>query len=569
MISRNITNSASRRIVNASNNIRSSRNNFSINNKAVQRLYNTSTTTVFNSKKTWINPTSSISDRISSKRNMSDNSPLNMSSNPYQPMLDELRATFESNVTKDLEWRKATLKAMLKMFTEGDNLEKWVEARISDLGGGYAVGASEIITVTDEIKHCLECIDEWAADRPAGLRERIEIEGKDRRVVRPTPKGVTLTIGSWNFPINVQWAPVVNCVAAGNCCFLKPSEISPATAQLVEEMTKKYLPSNAFKVVQGGIPETTNVLALKFDHITITGSSFVGKIVMNAAAQHLTPCTLELGGKNPTFVDKSANIDLAVDRMVLPKTHNAGQWCLDLDYVLVDETIAEEFTDKVVKTVQRIIGDEKAQAGEGIDVKDRWYNSIVNERNAERLKSYLEEDHGGKVILGGLDYVDVTKKFFPMTVVVNPKEGTKLMTEEIFGPIIVVKTVKGADEAIKLMKSICDTPLALYVYSNDDEYTEKVLMNCTSGGVSVNSTVEQNFHHSVPFGGVGESGFGSYHGKTGFEEYSHMRTIFYRSNEHSNIYIPKPMQASGNVVPAANTEGMMQRVKGMGAVAEN
>lgn len=340
--------------------------------------------------------------------------------------------------------------------------------------------------------------------------------------------------------------------------------MAPATAQMVEDMTKKYLPTNAFKVVQGGIPETTNVLALKFDHITITGSTFVGKIVMKAAAQHLTPCTLELGGKNPTFMDKSASIELAVDRMVLPKTHNAGQWCVDLDYVLVDETIAEEFTDKVVKTVQRILGNEKAQMGEGVDVKQRWYNSIVNERNVQRLKALLEEDHGGKVILGGLDYVDEKKKFFPMTVVVNPRMGTGLMTEEIFGPIIVIKTVKDVDEAIGTMKKVCDTPLALYCYSNDDEYTEKVLMNCTSGTVSVNSTVEQMAAHTVPFGGVGSSGFGAYHGKTGFDEYSHMRSILYRSNEHSNTYIPRAMQPSGNVVPEAVIEGMLKQVKAYG-----
>jgi len=487
------------------------------------------------------------------------------SPNPYQPMLDELKKTFESNVTKDLQWRKSTLKSMLKMFTEGDNLKLWVEARISDLGGGYAVGVHEIRSVVNEITHCLDEIDDWAADRHAGLgNPASEIEGKDKRVVRPTPKGVTLTIGAWNFPINLQFLPVVDCIAAGNCCFLKPSEMAPATAQMVEDMTKKYLPSNAIKVVQGDIPETTNVLALKFDHITITGSSSVGKIVMKAAAQHLTPCTLELGGKNPTFVDKSASVNLAVDRMVLAKTHNAGQWCVDLDYVLVDETIAEEFTDKVVTTVQRILGDEKAQTGEDIDVQQRWYNSIVNERNVQRLKALLEEDHGGEVILGGLDYVDEKKKFFPMTIVVNPNLGTGLMTEEIFGPIIIIKTVKDSDEAISTMKSICDTPLALYCYSNDDEYTEKVLMNCNSGTASVNTTSEQMASHTVPFGGFGESGFGSYHGKTGFDEYSHMRSILYRSNEHSNTYFPKAMQASGNVVPKAVIEGWMKQVNAAG-----
>ena len=319
--------------------------------------------------------------------------------NPYQPLLDELVTTFDSGITKSLEWRKSTLESLLKVFTKPKNVQKWLDARIADLGGGEVVGISEILTVKGEIVHALESLDEWAADRPAGLGDPTrEVEGQDRRIVRPTPKGVTLTIGTWNFPINLQFVPVVDAIAAGNCCFLKPSELAPATAQLVYDMVAEYLPSNAFKVVVGGIPEITNVLALKFDHITVTGSAFVGKIVMTAAAKHLTPCTLELGGKNPTFVDKSADLELAANRMVLAKTHNAGQWCVDLDYILVDESVADEMTGCVVSAVKRILGGPDDQNPKnGIDKSQRWLNSIVNERNVERLKAMLEEDHGGKV----------------------------------------------------------------------------------------------------------------------------------------------------------------------------
>lgn len=485
--------------------------------------------------------------------------------NPYQPLLDELRSTFESNVTKDLAWRKDTLRRLLRIFTDDGNLQLWVDARISDLGGGDAVAISEIKTVTSEIVHCLAHVEEWAADRPTGLGDPgREIEGLDRRTIRPTPKGVTLTIGAWNFPINLQWLPVIDAVAAGNVCLLKPSELAPATAQLVADMTAKYLPSNAIKVVQGGIPETTDVLALRYDHITITGSSFVGKIVMKAAAEHLTPCTLELGGKNPTFVDKSADIALAAERMIMAKTHNAGQWCVDVDYVLVDETVVEKFTNEIVSTVKRMLGDEKAQKGEGIPVEDRWFNSIVNERNAQRLKSMLEEDHGGSVVLGGLEHVDVQNKFFPLTVVVNPRAGTKLMTEEIFGPILVIKSVSNVDAAIQIMKETCDTPLALYVYSTDNDYIEKILQNCASGGVSINSTVEHMASHTCPFGGFGQSGFGSYHGKFGFDEYSHLRSIFYRSNERAMVYIPRAVQPNGNRVPGILKDAMLKAITGHG-----
>lgn len=489
--------------------------------------------------------------------------------NPYQPLLDELRTTFESNVTKNVAWRKNVLKQMLKMFTEGSNLQKWVDARISDLGGGEFVGLSEIKTVTSEIVHCLEDLDEWVKDIPAGLGDPSrEVEGFDRRVIRPTPKGVALTIGAWNFPINLQWVPVVDAVAAGNVCLLKPSEMAPTIAQLTEDMAKEYLPSNAFKVVQGGIPETTDILALPYDHITVTGSSFVGKIVMKAAAEHLTPCTLELGGKNPTFVDKTADLILAADRMVLAKTHNAGQWCADVDYVLVDESVAKEFTEKVVAAVTRLLGDETAQKGDDIPVDQKWLTRIINERNVNRLKSILEEDHGGEVILGGLEHVDVATKFFPLTVVVNPREGTKLMTEEIFGPILVIKSVPDVNAAVKTMKEVCDTPLALYVYSNDDNYTEKILESCRSGGVSVNSTAEHMASHTVPFGGVGQSGFGSYHGKSGFDEYSHLRSILYRSNEKKMMYIPKTVQPEGNKLPTVLKGVMVKGIDAHGAKAE-
>ena len=307
-----------------------------------------------------------------------------------------------------------------------------------------------------------------------------------------------------------------------------------------------------------------NANEIAWGAVTITGSSFVGKIVMRAAAEHLTPVTLELGGKNPTFVDRTADIALAAERMVLAKTHNSGQWCVDVDYVLVDESVVEEFTNEVVATAKRLLGDEAAQRGDGIPTEERWFNRIVNERNAQRLQSMLEEDHGGEVVLGGLEHVDVAAKFFPLTVVRNPRAGTKLFTEEIFGPIMVIQSVPGVDAAIKVMKETCDTPLALYVYSNDDAYVEKVLQNCASGGVRVNSTVEHMAAHSVPFGGFGQSGFGAYHGKAGFDEYSHLRSIFYRSNEKKMVYIPRAVQPNGNRVPSALRDAMVKAIKAQG-----
>jgi len=325
--------------------------------------------------------------------------------------------------------------------------------------------------------------------------------------------------------------------------------VAPAVSKLVEQLVHEYLPADAVRVVQGGVPETTAVLELPFDHITYTGSTQVGKIVMTAAAKNLTPCTLELGGKNPTFVDRSADLKKAVGRILIAKTCTAGQWCVNVDYVLVDELVMDEFAKQIVSTINKMVGDEARQRGDGIDVSRQWYNRIVSERHTQRLKSYLEEDHGGTVIVGGLEHVDVEQKFFPMTVVLNPKLGSKLMTEEIFGPILVLCTVADVNEAICTMKKIYSTPLALYIYSTDSQYTEKILTKCTSGSVGVNTSCEQLLANTVPFGGVGQSGFGAYHGKWGFDEFSHLRSILYRTNALPLMFLPDFMWSRANEFP--------------------
>jgi len=276
----------------------------------------------------------------------------------------------------------------------------------------------------------------------------------------------------------------------------------------------------------------------------------VGKVVMAAASKHLTPCTLELGGKNPTFIDRSAKINLAADRMLLVKTFNAGQWCVDADYVLIDKTVAEEFCSLLVKKAAKMLGDETTQRGEGIDKARVWYNRVVNEFHAARLKGYLEEAHGGKVLCGGAEHIDVAGRFVPFTIVLDPKPDSLLMKEEMFGPILVVRTVGSMDEAITVMKRTCDTPLALYVYAEDKAVVEKILTTCTSGSAGVNTTCEQTLGPCSPFGGVGQSGMGAYHGKFGFDEFSHKRTILYRTTKLPICFLPEPMWPVANVFPS-------------------
>jgi len=249
-------------------------------------------------------------------------------------------------------------------------------------------------------------------------------------------------------------------------------------------------------------------------------------------------------------VDRSAKLKLAAERMTLVKTCNAGQWCVDADYVLVDKAVEADFVKEVVRAAGGLLGDTDSQLGDGIPLKDRWISRIVDARHAARLKAFLDEAHGGTVVMGGPEKCNVDAKFIPFTVVVNPNLKSKLMTEEIFGPILVIYSVDNVDEAISVMKNVCATPLAMYVYAEDTKYTEKVVRKCQSGSVGVNTTCEQSLGSCSPFGGVGQSGMGAYHGKFGFEEFSHMRTILYKTTALPVHFIPKPLWPVANRFPS-------------------
>ena len=465
-------------------------------------------------------------------------------------IFDELESTFEAGVTKDLIWRKSVLRKCSAMILE--NHQAWTDALIEDLGGGEIRAVLEIADVTAGIDHALAHMDAWAADRRLGVGDPLaEIPGLDRRLRRPTPKGVCLTISAWNLPITILLSPAVGMIAAGNCVIFKPSELAPATAALAEKLIHKYLPREAFRVVQGGVKETTALLELPLGHICYTGSTPVGKVVMAAAAKNLTPCTLELGGKNPVFVDKSAKLKLAADRIMISKTLNAGQWCINPDYALVEESIFDDFVKNIIDKAGQMIGEnEQLDPAEGTPRSQKFCNHIINRRHTERIMAFLQEDHGGEVICGDLDKCNSEKRFVPFTVVLNPRPDSKLMREEIFGPIFVILSVKeGAEAALKVFKNVNTTPLALYVYSEDKGYTETVLENTTSGSVGVNVTSEQIMSHDVPFGGVGQSGFGSYHGQVGFEEFSHMRSVMYRTTALPLMFLPSAMHPVKNAFP--------------------
>jgi len=325
-------------------------------------------------------------------------------------------------------------------------------------------------------------------------------------------------IGAWNFPFNVTLGPLVGAVAAGCCAIVKPSEMSAASANLMERLLTRYLDNECFKVIQGGVPETTALLALPLDHIFYTGNNSVGKVVMTAAAKNLTPVTLELGGKSPVIIDETANLEVTVRRVLDGKYFNTGQICVAPDYVLCHKSVMPKFLELVKSTTDHMFEKDPANS--------KSYGRIVNTRHWDRLAKLLETADG-QVVIGGLKGGVKEQKYLPPTVIVNPSPNCPIMQEEIFGPILNVLPVDNMDEAIQFVNAR-ERPLALYVFSSDMAKADYIIQRTHSGGVCVNDVVMHVASPALPFGGTGASGMGISHGKYSFDEFSHTRTVMYR-----------------------------------------
>uniref|UniRef100_A0A7S2NGD7 Aldehyde dehydrogenase domain-containing protein n=1 Tax=Zooxanthella nutricula TaxID=1333877 RepID=A0A7S2NGD7_9DINO len=455
-----------------------------------------------------------------------------------QPVYDELKATFDSGKTKPLEWRKQQLRALQRLYVE--NQQALREALHGDLGGGEWRSLIENGAI-DDLEHAIDNMDEWAADEEVIPHGKHAAKGK--WILRKEPKGVVFLMGAWNYQLTLVIGPLMDIIAAGNCCVIKPSELAPHAALMLEKLLHQYLDPSAFRVLQGEIPETTALLQLPWAHIMYTGSTAVGKIVMSAAAKNLVPCTLELGGKSPVFVDKTADLALAAERILVAKMTNCGQWCVTPDYILVEKDVEQQLVDELVKFASKRLGSPQDQRGDGS--KYDFIQRIVNSRNAGRLKEYIDTS-GGKIVFGSAQDCDVEGKFIPFTIISNPDRSSKVLREEIFGPILPVLGVDSVDAAIGVARDIDATPLALYVYTRDGAIAEKVMHSVTSGSAGVNTCNEQSVNADCAFGGVGSSGFGAYHGRTGFLEFSHKRTILYRTAE--GHLFPKAMWPEANRV---------------------
>ena len=427
----------------------------------------------------------------------------------YEELVSELRATFERGHTRPVPWRRAQLEGMLRLLEEGE--AELIGALRDDLGRPETEAfAADIGHARGEIRYMLRHLDRWTRPRRVGLPITV-MPGRGRVV--PEPLGVVLVIAPWNYPVQLLLEPVAAAIAAGNAVVAKPSELAPACSAVLARLIPRYLDDKAVTVVEGGVPETTALLTQRFDHVFFTGSTRVGQVVMEAAARHLTPVTLELGGKSPAIVAADADLDVTARRLVFGKCLNAGQTCIAPDYVLAEASVRDLLVDRIVSTIEEFYGSDPSRSDS--------YGRIINATHLTRLESYLA-DHGGTVVTGGAP--DAEQRYLGPTVVVDPDPQSTLMQEEIFGPILPVLAVDGVDDAIDFINRR-PKPLALYVFSESARTIDDVIARTSSGGVCVNHTLMHILPAELPFGGVGPSGIGAYHGRTGFDTFSHHKSV--------------------------------------------
>ncbi|KAH8113432.1 aldehyde dehydrogenase [Phellopilus nigrolimitatus] len=423
---------------------------------------------------------------------------------------DSLKAEFLKGKSRSIEFRKQQLSQFAYMMK--DNLPLFKEALKQDLGKPeFEALLSEMSLCIDETVQAYNKVDKWAKPEKAPFNLNFTL--LNPRVLKE-PKGVVLIIGAYNYPAFVTFSPMAGAIAAGNAVVLKPSETSSAMAALVTDLFPKYLDPSMYRIVNGAIPETTKLLELKWDHIMYTGNGKVGRIVAAAAAKHLTPVSLELGGKNPVFIDPSYDLKLAAKRLSWGRFSNAGQTCTAPDYIL----IPTEAQDKLVAAFTEVYN---AFYPDG-PLKSESYARIGSDAQFARIKALLD-DTKGDVVLGG--ETDAEQKYIAPTVVRDVSPEDSLMSQEIFGPILAIVPVKDMDEAIAFVNAR-DHPLAAYAFTSDAKLKKKLIDNTQSGAIAFNETLLHAAIEGLPFGGIGESGTGHHSGKWGFNTFTHFRSTF-------------------------------------------
>jgi aldehyde dehydrogenase (NAD+) len=436
--------------------------------------------------------------------------------------VEALRLTYDSGVTKPLSWRLAQLAALRRMLTERS--AEFEDALLADLAKNPTESQiAEIGFVVGEIAHVVKHLRRWLRPR------RVAVPGAllpARASVVREPLGVVLVIAPWNYPVQLLLAPLVGAIAAGNAVLLKPSELAPATSAAMARLIPEYLDPRAVSVVEGGVDETTELLKQRFDHIFYTGNGRVGRIVAAAAAQNLTPVTLELGGKSPVYVDETVDIDAAAQRIAWGKFMNAGQTCVAPDYILAPAAVADRLAVALERAVRALYGDDPATSPD--------YGRIVNQPHFERLTGFLD---AGTAVTGASS--DHASRYLAPTVLKDVPRDAPVMREEIFGPILPIVTVSGLDDAISVITS-GDKPLALYVFSESARVRKRILTETSSGAVGFGVPAAHLAVGGLPFGGVGDSGTGAYHGENSLRTFSHEKAVLTKSLKPDTLKLVYP-----------------------------
>ncbi|WP_026672261.1 aldehyde dehydrogenase [Alkalihalobacterium bogoriense] len=413
---------------------------------------------------------------------------------------------FHTGTTKDYEFRIMQLKKLQQAILYHE--KEIIHAVNKDLNKSeFESYLTEIGSTLKELSFTIKHLKHWM--KPTRVKTPLLLTGS-KSYIYAEPYGLALIIAPWNYPFHLIFSPLIGAIAAGNCAVLKPSELTPETSTVVAKIIHNTFPEEYITVVEGGVEESTALLKEKFDYIFYTGSTHVGKIVMEAASKHLTPVTLELGGKSPCIVHKDANLEIAAKRIVFGKFLNAGQTCIAPDYLYIHKTKKEEFITKIIENIEEMYN-QRLENGE--------FTKIINARHFERLQSYLE----GHQIRYGKDR-DETTLTFPPTLLDNIKWEDKIMQDEIFGPILPIIEFEQIDDVVKAINEQAK-PLALYLFTESKEIQQQVLRDVSFGGGCINDTIFQLATPYLPFGGVGDSGIGGYHGQASFDTFSHKKSV--------------------------------------------
>lgn len=419
---------------------------------------------------------------------------------------------FHGNHTKPYSFRLQQLKKLKQALQE--NQEMLAKALQADLHKSFFESyMAEVGIAIHELNHAIKNLKKWMRHKRVSTPF---MHFHARSFIVPEPYGVVLLISPWNYPVQLTFSPLIGAIAAGNCVIIKPSEESPHVSKAIAQIIEKAFPLEYISVVEGGVPQAQELLQKKFDYIFFTGSPGVGKIIMKSAAEHLIPVTLELGGKSPCIVEQSADLKTAARRIAFGKFLNAGQTCVAPDYVLVDQQIKKKFIELLIQEIEKMFSTS--------EYRKKYFPKIISQRHFYRVQKLLVEQN---IIYGGNK--DRRQKIIEPTLIDEPDENSLLMQEEIFGPVLPIISYQKLDEAIEKIKSR-PKPLALYLFANDKTIEQNILSQISYGGGCINDTIVHLSNFALPFGGVGNSGMGHYHGKYSFDTFSHMKSILKKYN---------------------------------------